>query len=325
MTSGEREPLLSAGPGKSKSEGVSSWVKSLSCWRCLALPLLGFLIFFAVRHFDRHVTAQVARSPNHRQVDTGVPRSSSRYFTANAGYAGRAGEDSSWTKLRMNPAIESQHAAPAPGSPARANAAVAVLPYDWADDDSVTDVKTANRISPPYPEVAAPTSLRTRGGPVREMASTDGMGNEDFIPMGSVLTAQCSLKLDISAYLCRGMLSTALSAEQTRIQAEIAKYLPPWVQSVDISYEGGSLLVQPTVRVGSMKEQVLFGSDAARRLRCTFESLMRAPKLLGATHLFSDYTAGYCAAKAGEARCMTAGQDEVTQCDSLADVLIANP
>lgn len=140
----------------------------------------------------------------------------------------------------------------------------------------------------------------------------------------TVFTASCSLELDINS-LCRGVLVTALKAEQERIQAEISKYLPRWVRNVSLAFHDGLLAVQPTVHLSSMRERALFGVDPDLRLRCTFESLLRSSKVVGSTRLLSQYSGGFCSAKAGAARCVSAKAMGAPECDPLGDVLIPDP
>lgn len=139
-----------------------------------------------------------------------------------------------------------------------------------------------------------------------------------------VLTTRCSFPLALN-YFCAGIIKTALQAEEVRISAEINKHLPKWVQGVALTYDGSSLIAEPTVRLTSTRDRSLFGFDPQMRLRCTFESLMRSPKVLSAVSLLSKYSGGLCSGTVGAAQCMSAGSSDASNCDPLGDALIADP
>jgi len=217
---------------------------------------------------------------------------------------------------------------------------------DWADNDSDSSSHAAATSAAQADSSPAPLSdqradqasvsrampkkaleVRNEAAPSLRGADTPTTATErvHYAALGTELSAHCSLGLDVSSYVCRGMLSTALGAEHSRIQTEIAKHLPTWVAGVSIAYQDGSLVVQPTVRIRSRREQALFGADPQLRLRCTFEALMSSPMVAGATRLFSEYSGGFCSATVGSARCTGAGIAEASPCDPLGDVLIAWP
>lgn len=141
-----------------------------------------------------------------------------------------------------------------------------------------------------------------------------------------VLSARCSLPLELNM-ICSGIVKTALRAEEAKIRTEITKHLPSWVTGVSLNYESGVLVAEPTVRLSSMPEQGLFGSDPQHRLRCTFESLMRSSKVLGATALLAKYSGGLCSASTGAATCegATGTPTNISDCDPVGDFLIADP
>jgi len=143
-------------------------------------------------------------------------------------------------------------------------------------------------------------------------------------PLAMELTAHCTLPLQLN-YLCSGIIQTALGAEQARIQAELHKHLPPWVREVKLKYESGSLVAEPLVRLASRPQQRLFGFNPKMRLRCTFEALMRSPKVLAATKLLSEYSGGLCSATAGTPHCTAEKTTDTSSCDPLGDVLISAP
>jgi len=139
-----------------------------------------------------------------------------------------------------------------------------------------------------------------------------------------VLTARCSLPIDLN-FVCSSIIQTFLVAEQARLQAEISRNLPPWVQGVGLSYESGSLIASPTVRLRTKSQHALFGFDPSMRLRCTFEALLRSPKVLAATKLLTDYSGGLCSSKTGVVQCGTEENMHSSQCDPIGDVLIPPP
>lgn len=138
------------------------------------------------------------------------------------------------------------------------------------------------------------------------------------------LTAQCKLPLPLNM-VCSGILKAALTTEEARIKAELFKHLPPWVQGVALSYDGEALIAEPSVRLTSIEERHLFGSDPQMRLRCTFESLMRSAKVLGATRILSEYSGGICGTTAGAAECAAPGSTAASHCDPIGDSLIPDP
>mmetsp|Transcript_25943 Transcript_25943/g.86387 ORF Transcript_25943/g.86387 Transcript_25943/m.86387 type:complete len:450 (-) Transcript_25943:544-1893(-) len=163
---------------------------------------------------------------------------------------------------------------------------------DWADDDSDASSRVAATrvlqrsaaqalsdqgadqasVSRAMPKKAL--EVHSEASPSLRGADTPTTATErvHYAALGAELSAHCSLGLDVSSYVCRGMLSTALGAEQSRIQTEIANHLPTWFTCVSIAYQDGSLVVQPTVRIRSRRDQALFGADPQLRLHCTFEA-----------------------------------------------------
>lgn len=138
-----------------------------------------------------------------------------------------------------------------------------------------------------------------------------------------VLTTRCALPVELNM-ICSGILKAALQTEQARIAAEFSKHLPPWVAGVALSFDEGSIVAEPTVRLSTRPERAIFGFDPQMRLRCTFESLMRSPKVTGATKLLSEYSGGLCSATTGTAHCAPAGSSSLTECDPIGDFLINN-
>merc|ERR1740123_1203436 len=117
---------------------------------------------------------------------------------------------------------------------------------------------------------------------------------------------------------------TAMRVEQARIQAEIAKYLPHWVSTVNLGFQDGLLEVQPQVQLKTPQEQALFGHSPDTRLRCTFEALLKDSRVHDLTRLLTEYSGHMCTAKAGASHCATAQQVAATDnlpCDPLGDVL----
>jgi len=147
---------------------------------------------------------------------------------------------------------------------------------------------------------------------------------QEVAPQPLVLTARCSLPLELNM-ICGGIIKAALQSEQARINAELFKHLPSWVQGVSLNYDGGFLVAEPTVRLTSKRDRGLFGFEPQNRLRCTFESLLRSPKVLAATRLLSEYSGGLCSATTGAARCDSAGSVAASSCDPVGDFLIADP
>jgi hypothetical protein len=213
-----------------------------------------------------------------------------------------------------------------------------VYEHDWADDTDSIPQEPATRGSRELPQYAAVTHPKHDVSEDEELEPAptfvpqvlraephDSVAEElsqHYSPLNTVLTERCSLELRISNSFCSGMLATALSVEEARIRQEIANHLPGFVQGVALAYEDDTLKVNPTVKISSKNDQVMFGVNPQQRLRCTFESLMRSPKVAGATRLFGEYSAGWCTAEVGAAKCGE-GQSANPPCDPLGDVLIS--
>lgn len=135
-----------------------------------------------------------------------------------------------------------------------------------------------------------------------------------------LISGRCSLEVDMSM-LCSQVLTMALDVENNRIQAEISKYVPKWVQRVNLQYLNGRLLVEPVVQIKSAQEHSLFGLNPDRRLRCTFESLLRSSQVLRTPQLLSNYSGGLCSLTIGAGECESTKSQEGS-CDPLRDVLI---
>lgn len=337
---GERAPLLkNFTPGQKEADkaGVSGslsflgrvWV-GLCCGVCPAILFVG--IFAALQH---HWASQAAAVLKGEQPAT--PHST-RWATPPTLRKSGAATEHDWADdaveaandawVRAHPHVpriaqdENRVSRRRTLSPTESHAAAVLRRATSAD--SAASMETADSADVVAHYRAAPAVRRPLLHYKRNKQNVLDRTRELAAAQPLELAARCSLPLSLN-YLCSGIIKAALQSQEARIKTEISKHLPSWVQGVALSFDGSFLIAEPTVRLTEMRDKALFGFDPKMRLRCTFESLMRSPKVLGATKLLGEYSGGMCSSVAGVPSCVAAGSDGVSDCDPIGDALISDP
>jgi len=329
---GERAPLLKTfNPGQKEADkaGMSGslsflgrvWV-GLCCGVCPAILFVG--IFAALQHHWASEAAAVLKGEHPASPH------STRWATPPTLRKSGAAKEHDWADDAVDAANDAWVRAhphvpriqKLPSSPIESRAAAVLRRATSAD--SAASMETADSADVVAHYKAAPAVRRPllHYRPSKQNVLDRTRELEAAKPL--VLAARCSLPLSLN-YLCSGIIKAALQSQEARIKTEISKHLPSWVQGVALSFDGNFLIAEPTIRLTEMRDKALFGFDPKMRLRCTFESLMRSSKVLGATKLLGEYSGGMCSSTAGVPSCFAAGSDGASDCDPIGDALISDP